>query len=697
MSIKSLMLAGSAMALVHMSPAVTAQDMNADTDSSSEKFVMDEIIVMARKRSESLTSIPETIDAFTSDYIERAGITSLDDIGRQTPNIILNRRQDNEPNVVIRGVGSFGNTQGVGFYVDDVQNFTDQSASIEDVERIEILKGPQGTLYGGSNVGGAIKYVLKKPTGEFGVEGKAEYGAFDTRNFFGAINTPVIADKLSARVSGYYNHTDSYTSNSFLGNKPGMTNEWGIRLALAWEISENLTADFSYRHNEIENGGNIYVVAADGADYSRVVDFNNDVYNDRKVDGGILTLNYTTDFADLTSVTSYTKRTTALGWDLDYGSADGVFATNGDRDDTTVFTQELRLTSNGSGPFDWLVGGYYSSVDNRALTNNIDLFLGVDSGGPLFIKDFNNGDTDEKQYALFATTNYSFGAFKIGGGLRVARSEYKGAVVGVSDVDVNDTIILPKVTLSYDLTDNAMIYSNIALGSEPGKANVASGSLSPYEAEKATNYELGLKGTAVDRRLTYDIAAFYITYSKRQLENRFVDPDSGFIVEEITNIGRSVSYGLEGGISYMLTPELSFSASGGYLKSEWDDEDALYNLEPVDGLSVPNAPKFSGNAALDYRKPVGNDLVLGLRADVSHISLFYWDVPNVSSQPAQTIVNLRASIGDADDKWELAIRGENIFDEEYFTEYTPDVFGPGIGLGAPGKPASVMASFSFKF
>jgi iron complex outermembrane recepter protein len=698
MNAKTIVLVSSALMLsasyrAGAQEAGPAGEARANVDLSA----IDEIVVMARKRSERLIEIPETISVLTADQIERSGIASLNDVGRQTPNIVLNRRQDNEPNVVIRGVGAFGNTQGIGFYVDDVQNFTDQSAAVEDVERIEILKGPQGTLYGGSNVGGAIKYVLKQPGDELGFEGKAEYGSFGTTNVFAAANVPA-SETFAMRVSGYSNRTDGYVRNSFIGGRPDESEEWGTRVAFGWQPSDRLDVQFSYRHNELDNGGNIYVIAADGADYSRVVDYNNDVTNERQVDGGILTVTYDVGVADLTSVTSYTRRDTQFAWDLDYTSADAVFGRNGDRHDTDVFTQELRLTSTGGGALDWLVGAYYAAIDNRTPTNNADVTLGVDAGGPIFIKNIINGDAEERQYAVFGTSNYNFGKFRVGGGLRVARSEYTGRILNdpIVGAEVNDTSVLPKLTLAYDITDTAMLYGNVALGSEPGKVNVGTGAGSTYRPERATSVEAGIKGTAFGRAVTYEFAAFHIDYRRRQFETRFVAP-SGIITEETTNIGRSISYGVEAGLSYQPISALTLSASGGWLHSEWNDRNARFNLAPVDGLRVPFAPKFSGNAAIDYRQPLGDRLELGMRADVSYLSSFFWDVPNASSQPSYEIVNVRLSISDPQAGWEVAVRGENVSDSEYFTEYTPDVFGPGRGLGAPGTPAKVIASVSFTF
>jgi outer membrane receptor protein involved in Fe transport len=327
------------------------------------------------------------------------------------------------------------------------------------------------------------------------------------------------------------------------------------------------------------------------------------------------------------------------------------------------------------------------------LINNADVGLGVDfPGGPLFIEDFNNGDTEELQYAAFVTANYDFDRFRLGGGLRVNRSEFEGVVLNppVTTTEINDTTVLPKVTLAYDATDDVMLYANVARGLEPGKVNVVSGSGNPYTQETAWNYEIGLKGFGADRRLSFDLAAFYISYKARQFETQFLN--NGVITEEITNIGDSVSYGVEAGVNLVLAEGLALTGGAGWLHAEWDDPDALFNLMPVDGNTVPFSPSVTANAPLDYRHPVGENLEIGFRADVSHTGSFFWNIPNTAEQNAYQLVNLRLSLGDADGGWELAVRGENIFDETYYNEFTPDVFGPGTGLGAPGRPATVMGS-----
>lgn len=658
-----------------------------------------EIVVQARKRDELLSKIPESIKVVTAAQIEKAGIKGLDDIGRLTPSVRLNRRQDNEPNVVIRGVGSFGNTQGVGFYIDDVQNFTDQTAAVEDVERIDILKGPQGTLYGGSNVGGAIKYVMVKPSDQLGMHARVEYGRFDTINAFGAVNLPA-GPTLAVRVSGYYNSTDGYVRNIFLNRQSDKSEEWGVRAAFRWTPTDAMTVDLSYRHNQLHTGGNVFAIFL-GDDYVREVGFNEQGFARRRVDGAILTAKYEAEFADITSVTSYTRRKYSFETDADYSPADVLLTNAPDPTKTEVFTQELRLSSGGNTPFTWLVGVYYAQINDPSTLSRVDLYVGADMPPPPdgigpgpFVVPLYDLTAKFRQKAVFGTIGYRTGPFKIEAGLRVGRSEFRQTFrdIGVTS-ESNDTKVLPKLTLSYDVDPNTIVYGNIGVGSEAGRVNVTSPL--PYNAERATSAEIGVKGSGLDRRLRYDVAAFYIDYKDRQLETQFVA--NGVLTEAIANIGKSRSYGIEAGLTYRVTDELTISASGGYLYAKWNDKRAQYQFQPVDGLRIANAPKFSGSAAIDYTREIGANLALGVRADISHTGSFYWDVLNTGKQKTFDIVNLRASLGRPDSGWQFAIRGDNVFNKKYYTDVVPNIFGPGVSAGAPGRPATISASISLKY
>ena len=229
-------------------PALFATTDTAALAQAEGDALMEAIVVTARKRSERLIHVPETISAFSEAALERAGIKNLDTLGQSLPNTVLSRRGDNEPNVVIRGVGSFGNVQGIGFYIDDVQNFTDQASRLVDLERVEVLKGPQGTLYGGSSIGGAVKYVTRKPSQEYEGTAAIEVGQQSIVNVNGSVNLPV-SNVFAVRLSGYLDTNDGFVKNNITGVNNDESEEYGFRAALRYTPTDETDINLSIRYS----------------------------------------------------------------------------------------------------------------------------------------------------------------------------------------------------------------------------------------------------------------------------------------------------------------------------------------------------------------------------------------------------------------------------------------------------------------
>ena len=242
---------------------LTSQAVMAQQDT-----LLEEIIVTARKREENVLEIPESLTTFTGNMVESANINGLEDISLLVPNLWMSRRLDGFPNVSIRGLGAFGNTQGVGFYLDDVQLFGDASSRFGNFERIEVLKGPQGILYGGANIGGAIKFVTKRPDPE-AFSGRVKVSAGEDNFYDGEIqlNVPLGTDWALA-LFGFALTDDSFLTNpnsprlngGVTKNDPnvGKTEKYGVRAALAGNISERLSVYDTLRYNELDGPNNIW-------------------------------------------------------------------------------------------------------------------------------------------------------------------------------------------------------------------------------------------------------------------------------------------------------------------------------------------------------------------------------------------------------------------------------------------------------
>ena len=649
--------------------------------------LLEEVIVTARKRDEAITDVPETITAYSEQHLERAGIKGLDDLGRTLPNVVLSRRGDNEPNVVIRGIGSFGNVQGVGFYIDDVQNFTDQASRLVDLERVEVLKGPQGTLYGGSSIGGAVKYVTRKPDEEFAGKVSLEAGSHNTLNVNGSVNIP-LSETVYARFSGYSDTTDGYLKNNLQSGNNDEAEEYGLRAAFRFLPSDETEANLSIRYSDLDNGGNDYYLTSSPNDYRLESNLDRDIFNRREILGGILNVQHQIDDLSFISLTSYTERENEIHWDLDYSPDDGVWVSQQRRPvKTKVLTQELRLQSDNGETWNWLVGAYYSSVRDRSLVILADVFLGVDAGGPADLLDFHDNTSLEKTYAGFGTVNYTAGAFEASLGVRVNRSDFYGKNRLINDSQhVKDTVVLPKLTLSYEFDPAVMVYFNVSEGYEPGRLTLFNETpLIPYKPEQSQNFELGAKGQTEDGFLTYEVAGFYIESTDRQLETLVLV--NGVPNEAIGNVGDANTRGVEFTVTARPTDELSFTVNGGWMDSEFDA--GLF-----DGFDVPFAPDFSGGASVDYVTDISSSLTLSLRADVSHSSEFYWDTVNTLEQESYSVFGARIALATQDDRWELAVRVDNLSDEKYHSELQP--FDADV-LARRGRPRTTIATVTYHF
>lgn len=685
--LKVSMFAGTFMTALSFMPTCASAQSEAAAASDSEA-IAGEIVVTARKRNERMIDVPETISAFSDASLAKAGINNIDKLGQSVPNVVLSRRGDNEPNVVIRGIGSFGNVQGIGFYIDDVQNFTDQASRLVDLERVEVLKGPQGTLYGGSSIGGAVKYVSKKPSNKFEGRASVELGSFSTFNVNGSVNFP-LSDAWALRISGYADTTDGFMHNPITNINNDESEEYGMRGALRFRPSDSTDINLSVRYSYLNNGGNDYYVTPNDRTYLRHSDLNENIYNHRRVFGAILNIEQQLNDLTLTSLTSYTERKNRLLWDLDYSPLDGLTGAQHSPIKTKVFTQEVRLQSNNSEGLNWLVGGYYSRVRDRSLITRIDAVFGVDFGGPFTITDFHNNTTLEQTYAGFATLTYKSGPFEASLGARANKTDFYGLNRNIPDsLHVKDTVILPKLSLSYKVDSAAMLYFNISEGYEPARFTLFFDTpLLPYKPEKALNFELGAKGQTNGGFLAYEVAGFYIKSKDRQLETLVIDPATQVPTEAIGNVGNARSWGVEGSFTLRPTRELSFSANGGWMSSKFTK--GLY-----DGLRVPYAPHFTGGASVDYTTELGSAMKLSLRADVSHNSGFFWDPDNTLSQEKYDVVGGRIAVGAADDKWELSLRADNLFGEKYHTEL--QLFAPDL-IARRGPPSTIIGTATVRF
>ena len=551
--------------------APAAQEESSEAGAAA---AVEEITVTARKRAESLREIPESVSALSGFELEQGQITHINDIGLQVTNLNLSSRADGNPNVTIRGVGSFGNTQGVGFYVDGTQIFVDASAEFGDMERLEVLKGPQGTLYGGSNIGGAVKFVTRRPQlGEWSGNAEAEVGGQSMTNLSATVNAP-LGERAALRIFGYTKEDEGFvtairperrngrdsqletlwpygvpetffgadTPNSYTKDvterwrrHPNEREEFGFRVSFLAEFDERTRLYAAVRHNELDGGNNNWRVE-DGnrLQYSRKRELTFAGRNDRETTGGLLELTRDFDLGSLTYLGALTDAEGLRTTDLDVSTEVGFDLVR--PEETRVQTHELRFTSAGDGPFEWLVGAYYakwendwdswatfyqttdvlcdlfgdcgregslgileplSAADRNALpSTDDDPRLGTPVQTPSFEQEtgnrlyfpFENRDRERTNKAFFATASYRVGDWEFGVGARLDRWEadtldrnhnyWVNLLQFYPDypnyLDQGGTEFLPKASISYFLPDGTHLYFNYAKGFEPGNYNLYS-------------------------------------------------------------------------------------------------------------------------------------------------------------------------------------------------------------------------------
>ena len=724
--------------------------------------LLEEIIVTARKREENVLEIPESLTTFTGDLVERANINGLEDIGLLVPNLWMSKRLDGFPNVSIRGLGAFGNTQGVGFYLDDVQLFGDASSRFGNFERIEVLKGPQGILYGGANIGGAIKFVTQQPDPEaFSGRVKAQGGEDNYYDGEIQLNVP-LGNDWALRLFGFAMTDDSYFHNpnsprlngGVTNNDPdvGKTEKYGVRAALAGNITDQLSVYATIRYNEFDGPNNIWIrELSENLTHHNIVDTNYNPRHERETVGVSLELTYDFGGFAVTSLTSYTDTESDRQTDLDISQE---FVLDLVRPwPVEVWTQELRFTSTSDSPLQWQAGAYYLDyqrdyeadllvpygfcffLDPSCNPNPDDPipFPRIDEDPPedtvVLAGPFEHSDRGREQIAGYANVNYRFNNVEVAGGVRVdnwksERTNYSESTnFTFFDVPLygkqEETEVLGRgsIAMFFD-EDRSMVYGTVSQGFEPGDFNCCGQDfVASFVKEKATQYEIGYKGRLLDDRLILTLAGFYIDYKDRQFELQRVNPATNTVIENITNVGDSEAWGLEGDVILSMHENWTLSAGFGYVDAEWDDGTLFSpgdgNIVDLSGRTPPNTVDWSATAALDYDQQLNGDMRLFGRLQLRYkgeasTNAQFFDTPGddfpIWENPDFTVVDLGAGV--EWNNWEIGIHVENLFDEDYyidvqeFPNFAGSALPSGQGaiiIGTLEQPRRVVGSVQYHF
>ncbi len=703
-----------------------------DQATSGEAVALEEIVVTSQRREQSLRDVPISVTAFTEQMLRDNMIVDLAGYFNKTPNVsFMTGGSRSARSISIRGVSDIGGlTSSFAVYVDEFNiangptrandNNTNSSLNpqLQDIERIEILRGPQGTFFGRNATGGAINIITKKPAPEFYAEGTMEYGRFNTWNVGGVVNGTVVEDKLFMRGSAYYSESDGFVVNT---NPAGGTSDYdfnNFRLAARWLATDRLTVDVSV-NSTTENQGldssvpsgvledssvglagslglAIPALAGQGAYPENITRVNHNTPLKQRNEFLVATgrLEYAADNFTITSVTGYldSQHTSTIDLDL---TGDDYFNQDADITSDTI-SQELRIQSVGNGNLDWVVGGLYAE-DN--LTQNFlarvgagGLFFGLPENLPLA-----DGVivTDRTSYALFGElTWHATERLGLTIGARYSNDEIERVenrlsfftqlpeAAGTESWDD----VSPKFAVTYAATDDVNVYGTISKGYKSGglQTNIESPSfaVTTYDEETLWNYEVGVKADLLDRRLFLGAALFYMDWTDMQVLSglTLLDPDTGLPIFLLStdNAASASSSGFELEFRALLGDRFQVGGGVGYLNAEFDKfPDALIFGQSYDlsGTRLPRAPKWTINADAQYDFPLSNNRQAFIRAEANYRSEtipifdstvkdgFPWRTPDFS------VWNLRAGV--TSERYQVTGYVENVFDEQYFTGIDP--------------------------
>jgi iron complex outermembrane receptor protein len=683
-----------------------AQTVGEQANAEGADTGLTEIVVTARKRVETMQSIPESIAAFGAQEIIDAHIIKIDDLGNLVSNLNIATRGDNTPDVVMRGVGSFGVVSGVGFYANDVQLFEGQTVRTDDIERIEVLKGPQGTLYGGSNIGGAIKYVTKLPTDDFHGGAGVEFGNYSTQTYSGFVSGSLIKDVLQARASFFDTHTDGYIYDPVLSTKVDGGSERGGRLTFLHTSDETTAALYlNYDWTDRGAGANLYYRPDSPTDYSlQVADGTLPQYLRGLYSATLKIDRQLAEHLSLTSISSYFHSYSSVTVDVDKGPIPFISAYQ--KFKSNVGSQEVRLVSTGDSAFKWLVGVVAQANDPSVFT--VTRSFNGDPSNPASFADptqFSDQNTNvvqrHREYAVFGNATYDWARWTFEAGLRADynASSLADTYYGISDRQHGNEV-LPKFSTSYHFDKDVMGYGTVSRGFQPGDlveqfdAN-ANPSVAKYKAETTWNYELGLKSTFFDR-FRFNAAVFYIDYQNRLFQT--VALEANQFVQVTRNIGASHNYGGEFDFSTRLTRDFMVSTSFGVTKTIWGNVpyfDADLNQPTnLSGRTAPYTPAYQGSLTLDWSHRLSEGLLLGARADATFVGQQWWDPTDHFRQPAHQIINLGIRL--EGDKWSIDGHVSNVFNKLYNTEFVSaaEVQAP-FNVAGIGRPRLWTVAFNY--
>ncbi len=748
---KSILAAGTALLATLPVDAIAQESTTKEQSTTNISGQLDDIVVTAQRRESSLQSTAVSISSLNDTELENRSISNIESFGKFSPSMDVSLYQG-EAQIYIRGIGYTGLIGGTDSSTALHSNgvfLSRSSAAVPaflDVERVEVVRGPQGTLYGRNATGGSVNIISKAPSHEWGIDGSLIVGNYDRYQLTLAGGGPLVEDRLSFRAAIQLEDRDGYTTVV----RPGGTrdrvedkHDIAARLSIDFQPTETINLQVIGDYYEADDAASIWLyrgpgvgtnpffrahIAANGgtiaAPYSRTIGSDIDAYNRPKIWGisgkATIELGYLT----LMSLTAYRETHPKNFNDLDITSSPTL--TQYREENHRQFSQEFQLSSPTGESIEWIVGAYYFNESNDIRNEYEFLFIDdmfglPDTPGCCLLQ--LNGVAKSKAFAVFGEVNYDVTDrlnLVVGGRYSTEERSGSNAVAFVNFLQpAFDNIATfqpatfnsfsPKFGLNFQANSDVLAYASVSRGFKSGGFNIGSYQNTPFEPEGIWAYELGVKADLIDHRLRVNAAAFYYDYSNLQVQ----DTEGQNIV--IRNAARAEVRGLELEVTALVTPELRIDAGLTLLDAVFKNTCLADPKHPqpapdpgctgpsqinIDGFQLPRAPEAKFSIGAQYTVPLASGAKIMLRGDYAWQDRIYFSSFEVLelSEPSYGWGKARITYVEPGNRWRLAAFVDNIGDAAVISNltYSADlVDSQAIGVMAP--PRTFGAQFSFNF
>ncbi len=683
-----------------------SQGLAADTDAGT----LEEIIVTAQKREQNLQRTPISIAAYTSEQLRQSHIEDLYDIGAQTPGMIVNKEIVGK--IYVRGIGAenltIGGDPGVAVHTDGAYVARTSAAILDlfDVERVEVLRGPQGTLYGRNATGGSVNIISKAPTNELEANVSGEFGNYDHARLGAVLSGPIVPDKIQARAAVVRSERDGYVRNVLTGGRLDDQDLLMGRLRLRLLPTDSVTIDLIADAVEDDSSpapfkqlqfSNLFEGALGAFDPPGLRQVAQESRVSQRQDQWGVTgvIRWDLPGYSLTSVSSY--RHTEFDAEFDGDAVDITFQNFADFDDTRQYTQELRLASEGWDRWQWIAGVYYFN-DDGATTISIPI-------PGLRFDILHHAQIATDAYAAFGQATYDFtDRFSATLGLRYNSEDKQARQFSdfgfipplTQDLRTRSDAMTPKLGIEYQPGEDVLLFASATRGFKSGGFTF-NGFQPGFDPEYVWSYEAGVKSRLRGGAMLLNGSAFYYDYTDLQVSK--LQNNAGVI----TNAADATIYGAE--IELIAVPLERWRVNVGLsaLDAQFDrfltEDPSNPQLGTIDlaGNRLPRSPRFTGNLGTQYAFALAASGDLTLRLDYQYQSKSYFTPFNrdLSAQQSFGLLNARLGYQPADRKWEIAAYVHNARNEDYFINILESGVETGKPEGFVAPPRTYGLQFSY--